>query len=42
MKATMLDSQLRDLQIPAYGLHLDVADPPPHLVAKIETWLPKQ
>ena len=39
MKADMLDSQLRDLQIPAYGLHLDVADAPPALVAKIEAYL---
>ena len=42
MKANMLDSQLRDLQIPAYGLHLDVADSLPVLVAKIEAWLPKR
>ena len=42
MKANMLDSQLRDLQVPAYGLHLDVADTPAQLVNKIEAWLPKR
>ena len=41
MKATMLDSQIRDLEIPAYGLHLDVADTPQTLVAKIVAWLPR-
>lgn len=41
MKADMLDSQIRDLEIPAYGLHLDVADSPQQLVDKIAAWLPR-
>lgn len=39
MKANMLDSQLETLQVPAYGLHLDVAHTPPELVAQITKWL---
>ena len=42
MKADMLDSQIRDLEVPAYGLHLDVADSPQQLVDKITAWLPKR
>ena len=41
MKANMLDSQIRDLEVPAYGLHLDVADSPQQLVDRIAAWLPK-
>ena len=37
MKADMLQSQLDALEIPAYGLHLDVAHTPPELVTQIVT-----
>lgn len=40
MKATMLDSQLDTLEIPAYGLHLDVANTPQQLVDQIKASLP--
>lgn len=39
MKANMLDSQLQTLEMPTYGLHLDVADAPQQLVEKIEAYL---
>ena len=35
MKASMLDSQLADLEKPTYGLRLDVADSPEKLVSEI-------
>jgi len=40
MHADMLDSQLATLEVPAYGLHLDVANPPQELVDEIKAWLP--
>ncbi len=41
MKANMLDSQLATLEMPAYGLHLNVADTPQQLVDKIKAGLPQ-
>lgn len=41
MKANMLDSQLATLEMPAYGLHLNVADTPQQLVDKIVAYLPQ-
>lgn len=41
MKANMLDSQLATLEMPTYGLHLNVADTPQQLVDKIKAWLPQ-
>ncbi|TDN38040.1 gluconokinase [Hymenobacter sp. UV11] len=35
MKANMLDSQLATLEMPTYGLHLNVADSPQQLVGEI-------
>lgn len=40
MHVAMLDSQLETLEVPAYGLHLDVANPPQQLVDQIKAWLP--
>lgn len=40
MHAAMLDSQLGTLEVPAYGLHLDVANSPQQLVDQIKAWLP--
>lgn len=42
MKANMLDSQLETLEVPAYGLHLDVAHSPQQLVDAIRDSLPKK
>ncbi len=42
MKANMLDSQLQTLEMPTYGLHLNVADTPQQLVDKIVAYLPPQ
>lgn len=36
MKADMLDSQLETLEVPTYGLHLDVAHTPQELVDEIK------
>ena len=36
MKPAMLDSQLQTLEVPAYGLHLDVAHTPQELVDEIK------
>ncbi len=41
MKANMLDSQLATLEMPTYGLHLNVADTPQQLADKIKAWLPQ-
>lgn len=41
MKANMLDSQLETLEVPAYGLHLDVAHTPQELVDAIKQTLNK-
>jgi len=40
MHANMLDSQLDTLEVPTYGLHLDVANSPQQLVDQIKDWLP--
>jgi gluconokinase len=40
MKANMLDSQLQTLEVPTYGLRLDVANPPQQLVDEIAASLP--
>ncbi|RYY11834.1 MAG: gluconokinase [Cytophagaceae bacterium] len=39
MHPAMLASQLDTLEVPGYGLHLDVAHTPPELVAQIRQWL---
>lgn len=36
MKASMLDSQLETLEVPTYGLHLDIAHTPQELVDEIK------
>ncbi|MGI4835227.1 MAG: gluconokinase [Janthinobacterium lividum] len=40
MHAAMLASQLETLEVPTYGLHLDVANSPQQLVDQIKAWLP--
>lgn len=35
MKQTMLESQFRDLEAPAGGLHIDVSNPPEEITQQI-------